>query len=178
MAMILPNPVQSLIQMMGDLLRELAANAPEGAAIANPSDTFVLGLIAYVVALSGLGSLLLARWWQALLYNPGGFQQEFHQLRLMPVQALVCSLGAIYCLLQPQGYQAWASLFALPLLLTGIAIVHALVRARDLGKGWLVLMYFGLFVAAPLSAAISTLALVDTWFNLRDRWKVKAPSDD
>ena len=67
---------------------------------------------------------------------------------------------------------------ALPLLLTGIAIVHALVRARDLGKGWLVLMYFGLFVAAPLSAAISTLALVDTWFNLRDRWKVKAPSDD
>ncbi|BFM10190.1 hypothetical protein R50072_03430 [Simiduia litorea] len=178
MAMMLPDPVQSLIQVMGDLLRELAANAPEGAAVANPSNTFVLGLIAYVVALSGLGSLLLARWWQALLYNPGGFQQEFHQLRLMPVQALICSLGAIYCLLQPAGYQAWASLFALPLLLTGIALVHAFVRARHLGKGWLVLMYFGLFVAAPLSAAISALAVADTWLNLRDRLKVKAPSDD
>lgn len=178
MAVILPDPVQSLADALGDLLRELQSSAPEGAEIASPNSTFVLGLIAYVVALSGIGSLLLARWWQSLLYNPGGFQQEFHQLQLKPSQVLLCGLSAIYCLMQPIGYQAWASVFSLPLLIAGIALIHAIVHARKLGKGWLIAMYLGLFIIGPISAAISALAVADTWLNLRDRLKVNTPSDD
>jgi len=33
--------------------------------------------------------LMLARWWQAVLYNPGGFQQEFHQFKLQPAIAMM-----------------------------------------------------------------------------------------
>lgn len=178
LGLFLPDPVQALTQALGDLLRQLASQAPEGAAVASPGSTFVLGLVAYVLALSGLGSLLLARWCQALLYNPGGFQQEFHQLRLAPVQALICALGAGYCLMQPAGYQAWASLFSLPLLVAGIALVHAIVKARKLGNGWLVALYVGLVFMAPLSAALAGLALIDTWLNLRGRLKANPPSND
>ena len=54
-----------------------------------PDTLFLQGLIGYIVALQVVLSLLLARWWQALLYNPGGFQAEFHQLRLSVRQAAV-----------------------------------------------------------------------------------------
>ena len=35
-------------------------------------------------ALTILSALFIARWWQAMLYNPGGFQQEFHIPSLPP----------------------------------------------------------------------------------------------
>ncbi|PVV21544.1 MAG: hypothetical protein B6D74_11495, partial [gamma proteobacterium symbiont of Ctena orbiculata] len=40
------------------------------------------GAVAVVFMLQLLFSLYLARWWQAMLYNPGGFATEFHQLRV------------------------------------------------------------------------------------------------
>ena len=38
-----------------------------------------------VLFLATVLKLFLARWWQARLYNPGGFQQAFHSLRLSPL---------------------------------------------------------------------------------------------
>ncbi|AFU99227.1 hypothetical protein M5M_10230 [Simiduia agarivorans SA1 = DSM 21679] len=174
----LPDPVQAMTDALGDFMQQLAANAPEGAVVASPDGTFVLGLIAFVIALSGVGSLLLARWCQARLYNPGGFQQEFHSLRLTPVQAMISALAAIYCMVQPMGYQPWASLFSLPLLVAGVALIHALVQARGSGPGWLVVMYIALFVWAPLTALLAAVGLADTWLNIRGRLQAKAPSDD
>ena len=40
------------------------------------------GMVAAGFLLQLLLSLYLARWWQALLYNPGGFGAEFRQLRV------------------------------------------------------------------------------------------------
>ena len=178
LGMFLPDPVQAMTQALGDFMRELVKQAPEGSAIADPGSTFVLGLIAFVIALSGLGSLLLARWCQARLYNPGGFRQEFHALRLAPLQALICAVAAIYCMVQPLGYQPWASLFSLPLLVAGVALVHAWVHARNSGPGWLVVMYVGLFIWAPLTAVLAAIGLADTWLNLRGWLQAKPPSDD
>jgi hypothetical protein len=45
-------------------------------------ETLVPGLFVASLLMSLLAALLLARWWQSLLYNPGGFRKEFHQLRL------------------------------------------------------------------------------------------------
>ena len=42
----------------------------------------VLGLIATILLYGSVMSLILARWWQALLFNPGGFQKEFHSFSL------------------------------------------------------------------------------------------------
>ncbi|MEZ5581549.1 MAG: hypothetical protein R3F37_01040 [Candidatus Competibacteraceae bacterium] len=42
----------------------------------------VVGLIFANGLASLLCGLLLGRWWQALLFNPGGFSREFHELRL------------------------------------------------------------------------------------------------
>lgn len=174
----LPDPVQAMTDALGDFMQQLVANAPEGAVAASPGSTFVLGLIAFVIGLSSLASLLLARWWQARLYNPGGFQREFHALRLTPVQTLVCAAAAIYCELQSFDYQSWASLFALPLLIAGIALIHALVKARGSRTGWLVAMYVLLTLWAPFAALLAAIGTADTWLNLRGRLQASAPPSD
>src|SRR5690606_38868442 len=45
------------------------------------------GLMGAVHALMALVGLMIGRSWQAGLYNPGGFRDEFHRLRPSPLAA-------------------------------------------------------------------------------------------
>src|SRR5690606_39352678 len=93
------------------------------------------GVLGATHMLMALISLMIGRYWQGGLYNPGGFRQEFHQLRL-PVMSSIGLL--VLVVLAPQ----WASLAMLspvssvPLLIGGRALPRGGVGARDLGRGW------------------------------------------
>ncbi len=171
MALVIPDPVAGVTEALGEMLEQMRAQAPEGAVIAKPSTTFVLGLIAYVIAVSSFLSLLLARWWQALLYNPGGLQTELHQLRLKPVASLACFGAVMYCWQQGLDYQHWAGLFGFPLLVVGAAIAHNLVKTKKLGGQWLILFYLVLVFASPI---VMVMAVLDTWTDFRSRVAAKS----
>ncbi len=174
LAAVVPDPVQGLTAALGDVMEQMQAQAPEGAVLHTPSEVFVVGLIAYVIAINSLFSLLLARWWQSLLYNPGGFQTEFHQLRLKPGAAIISLLASAYCMAVGGDYQLWGSLFMLPLLLAGIAIVHRFAAAKKVGMQWLVLFYFALILFNPISmVVVVVIAFSDTWLNFRGRLQEK-----
>lgn len=130
----------------------------------------ILGAItAFHVAVM-LGCLMLARSWQAGLYNPGGFQQEFHSLRLPIVfaVALVILLLAGNALLP--NISRWYALLLLPLLVAGIALVHGVVAKRSLGKTWLVVLYLSLVFMGPYVVTLLViLALIDALLDLRAR---------
>lgn len=166
-----------LTQTMADALARVMAQiqGPAGAEAVPPAPSSVLvtGLLANVAAFTGVLGLILGRWWQALLYNPGGFKQEFQTLRLNTPQALVCVGASLYALLQGPEYIWWAALFALPLLFVGLAIVHRIVALRGLGVQWLVLFYIALVLLDPVSQLLMVLAFVDTWLNIRGRVKPK-----
>lgn len=147
---------------------QMEAGKPEGFQL---GEQFVLGLLAWVVAMGAVGSLLLGRWWQALLYNPGGFAQEFQALRIRPPVALVLVAGMASCYLLSSDYAAWGNLLGLPLLLSGFALVHHLVAVSHIGPHWLAVFYIGLiFLLGPLSVILLGLGLVDSVLDLRSRW--------
>ncbi|MBB6523864.1 hypothetical protein G8768_20685 [Pseudoteredinibacter isoporae] len=169
---VVPAPVESLVEVLGDLFKEIQAQAPEGepqAQLPVPGERFALGLIAYVLALSSIASLILARWWQSMLYNPGGFGEEFRQLRLNRSSVIISFVAALYCFSQGSDYAIWASLFGFPLLLQGIAIVHFVVKQRQMGVQWLVLMYLALLFASPVALVLTLLAVLDSWIDFRGR---------
>lgn len=168
LAAVVPDPVAGITQALGDIFRGAQQQSPE-VNIAVPSELFVIGLIGYVLAVNAVMSVVLARWWQAMLYNPGGFQQEFHQLRLGPVQAIASFTAVLYCWAQGGDYQPWASLFALPLLLVGISLAHFTVKVKNVGRQWLVLFYIALLLISPLMVLLVVLAVMDTWTNFRAR---------
>lgn len=173
LSQLVPDPVAGITEALGGILKQIQADANTEQAMALPGDGFVIGLLSYVIAVNAMMSIVLARWWQATLYNPGGFQQEFHQLRLNPVQGIACFAAVIYCWSQGGDYQTWSSLFALPLLLVGIAIVHHTVKARAISGQWLVLFYIALLLFSPLTVLLVTLAVMDTWTNFRARIQPK-----
>lgn len=117
-------------------------------------------------------SLFLGRWWQALLYNPGGFGAEMRALR---VNRAVGALGLALLLALAVGIESqWAAellLLLTPLfLLQGIGIAHALVDIFKAGRGWLVGFYALLILAMPhAEILVAGLGLVDIWMDVRAR---------
>jgi hypothetical protein len=101
-----------------------SGNAPDASAFSEP---LVLGLVAVILAVGCVLSLLLARWWQSGVYNPGGFQKEFHGFTISSEVAVILLALFLIGRLIPEGYQLWADLVLLPFLLAGIAMIHNLV---------------------------------------------------
>ncbi|MGD9660647.1 MAG: hypothetical protein AB7U63_05180 [Porticoccaceae bacterium] len=130
---------------------------------------YVLGFLSWLTGLNVIASLLLARWWQSLLYNPGGFQQEFHGLRFHVVIASALMLAVVACNLLPADYMTWASMVGMPLLLSGISFAHFSVKLLGLGTVWLVVMYVGLIIFSPLSMVLIAVGFLDSFLDFRNR---------
>ena len=133
----------------------------------------VLGAVHLAIVLA---CTVLARWWQAVLYNPGGFQTEFHQLRL-PVWLTGTLALAVFGLSNMADMTQWLFILAMPLLFAGLALVHGLVKQLNLGRTWLIATYLGLLLSsAVVFTILALLATLDSLFGLRQRLPVKAKS--
>jgi hypothetical protein len=116
-------------------------------------------------------ALLLARWWQSLLYNPGGFRAEVFGLRMSRALGFV-TLGLLLFYLGldvDQGLVRYGLLLMVGLYaVQGLAVAHAMVAQTGASPGWLVGIYV-LLVIATLYAmmALAATGLADTWLNFR-----------
>lgn len=165
--------IDLLIDRLNALFAEVAAQQSSQIEPVAASRPIVLGASALMLALSTVVCLFVARWWQAMLYNPGGFGDEFRQLRLdMRVAGL--SVGVFVLVLYlPTEYRFWADLMLVPLLLSGVSLMHYAVSVAALGSSWLVFMYIGLVVSGPVIGGLLVgLGLADSLLNLRLRLTV------
>lgn len=137
---------------------------------------YATGLYAGIwFALSAVG-LLLARAWQARLYNPGGLQKEFHELRFGHVSGLV-GVGLILAALltRSEFLYGLAAIACVLFTLQGLAVLHAIVARREMHRGWLVALYV-LFMFVPLSLlVVMALGLSDTWLEYRNKFAKQVP---
>ena len=112
--------------------------------------------------------LMLSRWMQAAVFNPGGFQKEFHGLRIEQKVALFLvgsMMLANFGILIPQ---SWMLYLVLPLMFSGLALVHAVVAAKKLSSLWLAVLY-AIIVLPLIVNMIVLLALLDSWYDFRTR---------
>ena len=113
-------------------------------------------------------ALLLGRWWQAGLFNPGGFRPEFQELRLGRVMA-----GLTLLLFAAMLVAHWPPLVNVALVLgtlytlQGIALVHAVVFKLQLSPAWL--LFFYLLLVPLLSQIVMALGIADAWADFRNR---------
>lgn len=162
--------VQGLAEAFGkvlpQVLSEAKLSADQQAELQAGLVPAVTGLLAASLQVISLLCLMLARYWQAALYNPQGFGREFRALRLAPAVAIALLLGVLVVpLLGPQ-FAVVAALCAVPLLFAGLALGHGLVALKRLPGFWLVLLY-GL--ALMLGNVICLVAVVDSLFDFRGR---------
>jgi hypothetical protein len=117
-------------------------------------------------------ALFIGRWWQALLFNPGGFGEEFRAFRVRPAVGYLAL--ALLVLLPFTGGALWAMellLLLAPLFFfQGVAIMHGIARARRANRGWLIGFYALLLLFLPHAEIfVAAVGFVDVWANLRAR---------
>lgn len=119
--------------------------------------------------------LMLARSWQAKLFNPGGFRDEFHRLRLSWKASAALLLLFVLVSLGSDELQQLSLYFVLPLLVAGAALVHGIVGLRRWPAAVLVIFYATLF--SPIMTQILILAAItDSWYDFRAR--LRPPDKD
>lgn len=164
------NAIDQFVQDVSDVFAQIAEEQKLQETPFVPGRQFILGLMAWMLTLSAIASLLVSRWWQALLFNPGGFQQEFHGLRLDSRVALMLLAAVIAGLYLPSEYKPWLQLLSVPLLICGLALIHHSVKFLNVGGQWLGLLYFGLVVTGSSTAILLvSLGFADSILNLRPR---------
>ncbi|MDY7115438.1 hypothetical protein RAN53_03700 [Halomonas sp. SSL-5] len=125
------------------------------------------GVTGLIVLIAAVACLALARSWQAGLYNPGGFREEFHALRLAPRELVVLAvLGVTGAVL---GLPGLGMLLWLPLLVAGIALVHGFIGLKGMNGLWLVAFYLLLITTWPMILIVLLLAFIDVFANIRGR---------
>ncbi len=111
--------------------------------------------------------VLLGRWWQAVLYNPGGFQSEFHALRFDRWFAGLGVAAVALSVLSPPGLLSDIGVvLGAVFLLQALAVAHALVALRGWHVGWLI----GFYLLVPLlMRPLAVVGMADPFIDLRAR---------
>jgi len=137
------------------------------------------GVLVMITGWGIIAGLLIARWWQALLYRPGAFGEEFQALSLGKVMAMAGVLLVVLAMLGKGLLAELASNMLLVmvglLLLQGLAVAHALVSRFKANQVWLVMLYMMLVFLMPYMLVMVAMAgLIDNWADFRQRFQARA----
>jgi hypothetical protein len=131
-------------------------------------------LMAILLIVLWFSILIVARWWQSELYNPGQFKADFYQLRLPRSTAYIAIGLAIVGLLNGAEHGLVYDLSGVViagLMFQGLAIAHQTVAIKEMSSAWLVGLYILLFLFPQTMLILATIGLVDTWVDFRNRWE-------
>lgn len=143
------------------------ANNLEGVRLDELREVMTTVISAFYMALS-VALLMLGRSMQAMLYNPGGFREEFHALRIGQTTTLAL-VGMILLVNVVEGLpEAWIFYLAAPFAFAGLALAHALVAWKNASVFWLVAMYM-LLIFPTMMYLLILVAIVDSWYDFRGR---------
>lgn len=127
------------------------------------------GLFAASMGLVMTLSLMLARHWQAVLYNPGGFKEEMYGLRLHKFAALGLSALIILALFNHTAWLIDLILVGLGMFLfQGIALIHSVRAQLKVHRAWLLALYLPLaLLPVQTSLLVAVVGMVDTFADFR-----------
>jgi hypothetical protein len=166
---LLPAPIAIWAQLLKQAFAALntAGFAMDATLIDRLAQT-MWGAFVAVLVLANLSAVLLARWWQSLLHQPGAFGREFRDLRsgvVLGTLLIVIAVSALWLTFAWLDSMAWVAMMGLAL--QGLAAAHRRKAEGHLQRGWLVAIYVMLIV--PLFSFI-TVALLAGW-GLADFWR-------
>ncbi len=132
---------------------------------------YMTGVVAAGMVFSLLFGLFLGRWWQANLFNPGGFRQEYLSLSTQPRLAigsiLVIAIASLSSgIVSEVSWNAAILLFVLYAVI-GTAVLHTLFGAMKLARYTVPMFYVTLFMIPHALLPVALVGLADAWLNLR-----------
>lgn len=134
---------------------------------------YMTGIVAAGTVFGLLFGLLLGRWWQSVLYNPGGFRQEFLSLNTSTKLAMITIAVVALAILGPASMSeiAWnvtILLFVLYLFI-GTAVLHTVFAVMKQGRYLVPMFYITLLLLPHALLPVALIGLSDAWLNIRKK---------
>jgi hypothetical protein len=135
----------------------------------NNAAAWMTGTFAAALAVITILSLIIARNWQARLYNPGGFGEEFRQIAIGKQASIALLVGITLAVIT-------ANQLIIELIMVGVAIfmfqglslAHSIVKQRDMSIRWLIGLYVLMFfLLIQMIVLLATFGLVDNFADFR-----------
>lgn len=120
-----------------------------------------------------LFGLLLARWWQSILYNPGGFKEEYlsikAHLNVVVGSAIVLVIGWFTSNIISE--VCWNILIVLAVLYTfvGASVLHCAFLSTKARRFMVPFLYMTMILIPHMIALVIIVGFLDTWLDLRKR---------
>lgn len=112
--------------------------------------------------------LLLARAWQATLFNPGGLSKEWRQLQMSYVACGVLVAAVVGALLRIPLFLDVLPVIGVAFILAGLSVIHArLPEKKQIRVPILIVLYLALLILQYLSMLLVLLGFVDSWYDFR-----------
>ena len=168
--------LEAMLSMLDTWIAALQAESPESGESLNafrPTVTQVAGLMATGNALMASLSLLLGRYWQAALFKPGAFGEEFRAFKLPSVLTALLVLAAMLGALNGSEAAAWSALAGIPVTLAGFALFHHIAKRQQLGGTFLTVGYVLWIIVDGLKVGVLLAVLLDAFLDLGRRAKSK-----
>ena len=152
-----------------DVMESLAADTGAPVVTAASGERQAVSYLAMGQGYMMVLALMLARWWQSVLYNPGGVKQEVQQTRLTPKASLPLVLVMAGCLMT-DGFGTWVGVVSIPFVVIGSGLVHWILSRQNRSNQWYVMFYITLVMFFQLvSAVLVVLVIADGFIDLRQR---------
>lgn len=163
-----------------ELLAEALAGQPELAidreavtqAIATVAP-LMTGAMAAGLSFAALTCVILGRWLQAMLVNPGGLRRDFYALRLNRIVSLaaiaVVALATLELGILSNLALQWSLIGVVPFLFVGLAVMHATLANLKAAKGWLIALYVLMSLLPQVLLMVVLVGILDPWLELRRR---------
>lgn len=168
--------LEAMLSMLDTWIAALQAESPESGESLNafrPTVTQVAGLMATGNALMASLSLLLGRYWQAALFKPGAFGEEFRAFKLPSVLTALLVLAAMLGALNGSEAAAWSALAGIPVTLAGFALFHHIAKRQQLGGTFLTVGYVLWIIVDGLKVGVLLAVLLDAFLDLGRRARSK-----
>ena len=141
--------------------------------VVNIVKQYATGFLAVSILLSALLQVVIARWWQAIIFNPGGLQKELYQIRFSYVAGAVYSICLLLVYLQMELALDVFPVLSAIFFFAGLSLIHWRISLTKANWLWLLLIYLGIGLLFPVSVIlVSILALFDTGLDFRKRFKM------
>jgi hypothetical protein len=169
----IPDPATIWQQAFAPLLEVLPAEVPieEVRNQVNIGSHYMTGVFAASTLFAVLFSLFLGRWWQSVLYYPGGFKQEFLSLKT----GYSLAIGSIIIIavarltdgsLSEMAWNITILLFVLYLFI-GTSVLHTVFSTMKQSKYLVPMFYITMFLIPHAMLPVALVGLSDAWLNLR-----------
>ncbi len=121
------------------------------------------------IVISLIITALIARWWQALLFNPGEFRKEFYALGLPRILCYPTLIGIFVLLLFKDLELAIIRDLLIVIvflyLFQGLSTIHRAIRWRGLSHAWLIVTYTCLLLIPQMVLFMACVGMADSWIG-------------